>query len=115
MTDPVEIAREVAEIAADALATNVAVLDLSKISSIADVFVLCSADNVRQLNALHQNVVEELRKKGVAPRRSEGAAEAGWILLDYDDVVIHLMTEQQRAFYRLEDVWKEAQKLLVIQ
>ncbi len=115
MTDPVEIAREVAGIAADALAANIAVLDLSKISSIADVFVLCSADNVRQLNALHQNIVEDLRKKGVSPRRSEGAAEAGWILLDYDDVVVHLMTEQQRAFYRLEDVWKEAPKLLVIQ
>jgi ribosome-associated protein len=115
MRDPVEIAREVAEIAADALATNITVLDLSRISTIADVFVLCSADNVRQLNALHQDVVEGLDKHGVPLRRSEGAAESGWVLLDYGDVVVHLLTEQQRAFYRLEDVWKEAQTLLVIQ
>lgn len=115
MTESIQVARDVAGIAADALATNITVLDLSQISSIADVFVICSADNVRQLNALHQNIVEELRKQRISPRRSEGSSEAGWILLDYGDIVVHLLTEQQRAFYRLEDVWKEAQKLLVIQ
>jgi ribosome-associated protein len=115
MTDPVEIAKVVADIASDALATNITVLDISAVTSFADVFVICSADNVRQLNALREDILEGLREQDVRPRRTEGVAETGWILLDYGDVVIHLFTEEQRSFYRLEDVWSEAQKLLVIQ
>lgn len=115
MTDPVEIARKVADLASDTLATNIAVLEISELTTIADVFVICSADNVRQLNALREAILDGLRESGVRPKRVEGLAETGWILLDYGDVVVHLFTEDQREFYRLEDVWSEAQKLLVIQ
>jgi ribosome-associated protein len=115
MTDPVEIAREIAHLASDTLATNITVLDLTRLSPMADVFVICSADNVRQLNALREAVLQGLKDQGVNPRRTEGFAETGWMLLDYGDVVVHLFTEEQRAFYRLEDVWSEAQTLLVIQ
>lgn len=115
MTDPVEIARHVADLASDTLATNIAVLEISQLSTIADVFVICSANSVRQLNALREAVLDGLRDAGVRPRRVEGQAETGWILLDYGDVVVHLFTDEQREFYRLEDVWSEAQKLLVIQ
>jgi ribosome-associated protein len=115
MTDPIEIAREVAEVASDTLATNITVLDISQISSFADVFVVCSADNIRQLNALREAIVTKLNEQGVRTRRAEGIAETGWILLDYGDVIVHLFTEEQRSFYRLEDVWSEAQKVLVIQ
>ena len=115
MTDPVEIAKQVADIASDALATNIAVLDISDVTSFADVFVICSTDNIRQLNAVREDILDGLREQGVRPRRTEGVAESGWILLDYGDVVIHLFTEEQRSFYRLDEVWSEAQKLLVIQ
>jgi ribosome-associated protein len=115
MTDPVEIGREVAALASDALATNIAVLEISQLSTIADVFVVCSADNVRQLSALRETIVEGLQGHGVRPRRSEGTAETGWLLVDYGDVIVHLFTDDQRMFYRLEDLWSEAQKILVIQ
>lgn len=115
MTDPIDIARRIAEVASDTLATNVTVLDISQLTALADVFVICSADNVRQLNALREAVVTQLREEGVTPRRVEGVAEAGWILLDYGDVIVHLFTEEQRLFYQLEGVWSEAQTLLVIQ
>jgi ribosome-associated protein len=115
MTDPIEIAREVANLASDTLATNITVLEISQLSTIADVFVVCSANNVRQLNAMREAVVDGLREQDVRPRRTEGQAETGWILLDYGDVIVHLFTEEQRAFYRLEDLWSEAQTLLVIQ
>lgn len=115
MTDPVEIAKRVADIASDSLATNITLLDISEVTSFADVFVICSADNIRQLNALREDIVDGLREDGQRPRRTEGVAETGWLLLDYGDVIIHLFTEEQRAFYRLDDVWSEAQKLLVIQ
>ena len=115
MTDPVEIARTVAEVASDRLASNIAVLDISQLSTIADVFVVCSADNVRQLNALREEVTTHLREQNVSPRRIEGVAEAGWVLMDYGDVIVHLFTAEQRDFYRLEDLWAEAPTLLKIQ
>lgn len=115
MTDPVEIARAVAEVASDRLASNITVLDISDLSTIADVFVVCTADNVRQLNALREEVTTQLRDQQVSPRRVEGAAESGWILMDYGDVIVHLFTDAQRSFYRLEDLWAEAPTLLKIQ
>jgi ribosome-associated protein len=115
MTDPVEIARTVAEVASDRLASDITVLDISELSTIADVFVVCSADNVRQLNAIREEVTTQLREHKVSPRRVEGVAEAGWILMDYGDVIVHLFTNEQRSFYRLEELWSEAPTLLKIQ
>lgn len=115
MTDPVEIARTVAEVASDRLASDITVLDISELSTIADVFVVCSADNVRQLNAIREEVTTQLREHQVSPRRVEGVAEAGWILMDYGDVIVHLFTNEQRSFYRLEELWSEAPTLLKIQ
>jgi ribosome-associated protein len=115
MQEPIEIAREVAQIASEALATKVTILDISQLSVIADMFVVCSADNVRQLNAIREDVLQGMQDQGLRPRRVEGVAESGWILIDFADVVVHLFTEEQRQFYRLEDVWSEAQTLLVIQ
>jgi ribosome-associated protein len=115
MQEPIEVAREVAQIASEALATKVTILDISQLSVIADMFVVCSADNVRQLNAIREDVLQGMQELGLRPRRVEGVAESGWILIDFADVVVHLFTEEQRQFYRLEDVWSEAQTLLVIQ
>ena len=115
MTDPVEIARTVAEVASDRLASDITVLDISELSTIADVFVVCTADNVRQLNALREEVTTQLRDREVTPRRVEGVAEGGWVLMDYGDVIVHLFTSEQRDFYRLDDLWAEAPTLLKIQ
>lgn len=115
MTDPVELARDIAGILTDELASDITLLDISDLSSFADVFVVSTADNVRQLNALQREVKDQLRERGVRPERAEGVPEAGWIVLDYGDVIVHLLTRGQREFYRLEDVWSEAPVLLKIQ
>ncbi|HAX23566.1 MAG TPA: ribosome silencing factor [Thermomicrobiales bacterium] len=115
MPEPIDVARSIAELASDALATNITVLDIGKLSVIADMFVVCSADNSRQLRAVQEDVTEGLLEHGIRPLRVEGTSETGWILLDYGDVVVHLFTEDQRQFYRLEDLWSEAPRLLVIQ
>lgn len=115
MPEPVDIARGIAEIASDTLAANISVMDISQMSVIADYFVICSADNVRQLNALREEIARAMTEQGVRHRRIEGSAESGWILMDYGDVVAHLFSEEQRAFYRLDDVWAEAPRVLVIQ
>jgi len=110
-----EIARLAAEVAADALATDVQVLDLQRLTPFFDLFVICSADNTRQLRAMTLKVLETLSAAGVEPLRREGEPESGWVVLDYGLVLIHLFTSEQRAYYRLEERWAEAQRVLVIQ
>lgn len=115
MIDPTDLARRIAAIASDALATDIQVLDIRELTTIADCFVIASADNVRQLRAMGETVARELRDEGVRPNRREGIPETGWIVLDYGSVIAHFFTEDQREHYRLEDLWSEAQRLLVIQ
>ncbi len=91
------------------------VLDIHHLTIIADCFVICTADNERQLRALSRQIQEATDTIGIDPRRIEGVAESGWILLDYSDVIVHIFGRPERQFYRLEEVWPEAQTLLVIQ
>lgn len=105
----------IAEVIADTPAANTLVLDIHAISPVADHFVICSGENERQLRAIAREVLEQLGEEGVRPERSEGSAASGWILLDYGPVIVHVFAVDQRAFYRLEELWSEAQTLLAIQ
>ena len=115
MIEEATLARQIAAIASDSLASDILVLDIQRVSPIADFFVICSADNPRQLRAVADQIQEQLRDDGVRPERREGLPESGWVVLDYGAVIAHLFTTEQRAFYRLEDLWSDAQRLLVIQ
>ncbi len=110
-----EIARLAAETAAEALATDVQVLDLQRLTPFFDLFVICTADNTRQLRAMNVRILEALSEAGIEPVRKEGEPESGWVVLDYGTVLVHLFTPEQRAFYRLEERWAEAQRVLLIQ
>lgn len=112
---PQQIARVAAETAADALATDIQVLDLTSVTPFFDLFVLCTADNSRQLRALATHISDTLDEMGITLRGVEGEPESGWVILDYGAVVIHLFTPEQRAYYRLEEHWAAAQRILVIQ
>lgn len=115
LASPAALARYAAEAAADALATDIQVLDLHDYTPFFDLFVICTADNTRQLRALSLRVIEALREAGAELRRSEGEPESGWIVLDYGTVLVHLFTPEQRQYYRLEERWSHAPKVLVIQ
>lgn len=91
------------------------VLDLRELTIIADLFVICTADNERQLRAIGRLIQDATGKLDIDPRRVEGTPESGWMLLDYSDVIVHVFGRDERQFYRLEDVWSAAQTLLVIQ
>ena len=91
------------------------VLDIHHLTIIADCFVICTADNERQLRALSRQIQEATDKIGFDARRIEGVPESGWVLLDYSDVIVHIFGRAERQFYRLEEAWPEAQTLLVIQ
>jgi ribosome-associated protein len=104
--------RELTKIAYNALddkkAFNTRIIDISEISVIADYFVIASANNTRQVQALADNVQEWLYKQGgVSPIGNEGYKNAEWILLDYGDIIIHIFNEETRGFYELERIWKD--------
>ncbi|NEK60273.1 ribosome silencing factor [Geodermatophilus sabuli] len=102
-----ETALLAAQAAADKLATNVSIVDVSDRLAITDAFVLASAPNERQVQAIVDEVEERLRQHGVKPVRREGVAESRWVLLDFVDVVVHVQHAEERAYYALERLWKD--------
>jgi ribosome-associated protein len=102
-----ETALLAAQAAADKLATDVSIVDVSERLAITDAFVLASAPNERQVQAIVDEVEERLRRHGVKPVRREGVAESRWVLLDFVDVVVHVQHAEERAYYALERLWKD--------
>ena len=96
-----------AQAAADKLATDVSIVDVSERLAITDAFVLASAPNERQVQAIVDAVEERLREHGIKPVRREGMNEARWVLLDFVDVVVHVQHAEERAYYALERLWKD--------
>ncbi len=108
--DSAALAERIATIASDRKAIDIRVVDLRDIVSYTDFFVICSGNTERQTKAIHDAIYEDLKHGDdrLLPRRTEGAAESRWILLDYLDVVVHLLTPEAREYYRLEQLWGEA-------
>ena len=109
------LALQIADLLTETPAANTVVLDISARSSFADFFVICSGENERQLRAIANAVRERMGAEGLLPRRIEGESVSGWIVVDYGDVVVHVFDVDQRAFYRLEELWSDAVTVLAIQ
>ncbi|MFI6224506.1 ribosome silencing factor [Nocardia salmonicida] len=106
-TEAIEMATVAALAADDKLATDVVVLDVSEQLVITDCFVIASAPNERQVNAIVDNIEEKLREAGHKPVRREGTREGRWALLDYVDIVVHVQHNDERNFYALERLWRD--------
>jgi ribosome-associated protein len=113
--DPRDLALRIAEILADTPASDTLVLDVHELSSVADYFVICSGENERQLRAISNDLLDELGEQRVRPHRTEGSPQSGWIVLDYGDSIVHIFDVDQRAYYRLESLWSEAQTLVAME
>ncbi len=100
-----------AQAAADKKATDVVLLDVSEQLVITDCFLIASAPNERQVEAIVDAVEEKLRAAGTKPVRREGAREGRWVLLDFVDVVVHVQHSEERAFYQLERLWKDCPRI----
>jgi len=91
-------------------AEDIFVLDLSRISSFTDFFVIMNGNSNRQNIALYENIELELKKKKIRPISIEGKENAEWILMDYGDFIIHIFSEKAREYYSLEKLWGDAPK-----
>lgn len=103
----IDIARVAAQAASGKLANDIVAIDVSERLAITDVFLIASASNERQVNAIVDGIEEELAKKDLKPVRREGRSEGRWVLLDYANVVVHVQHEEDRVFYALERLWKD--------
>jgi ribosome-associated protein len=103
----VELGLAAAQAAADKLASDILLLDVSEQLVITDVFLLASAPNDRQVGAIVDAIEDKLRELGAKPIRREGEKEGRWVLLDFGDIVVHVQHQEERVFYALERLWKD--------
>ena len=106
--DPDRLVDLAAHAAWEVKARHPVILDLRGISSIADHFLICSADSDRHVRAIADHIGESLEKMQVRPHHREGYHGAKWILLDYHDLVIHIFDDETRRYYNLERLWADA-------
>ena len=110
-TDAVPSLGRYIEAASEKKALNLIVLDVRDLTSIADVFIICSGRSNRQVNAIADSIVARLKKHKIKPLSVEGTGEGHWVLLDYGHVVIHVFYEPVREFFDLEGLWADAKRI----
>ena len=89
-------------------AKDIRVLDLRDVTTFADYFIICNGTNIRQNQAISDEIEVRLKKLGEYPNSIEGYDNAEWVLLDYGDYLVHIFTEKSRAYYDLERLWRDA-------
>ncbi|MDY2791001.1 MAG: ribosome silencing factor [Lachnospiraceae bacterium] len=107
MNDSKEMARLAYDAMDDKLAKDITIIDISRVSVVADYFLIADGKNRNQVQAIANNVDEFLGKAGYHAKATEGYSTANWILMDYSDVIIHIFSTEDRAFYDLERIWKD--------
>jgi ribosome-associated protein len=111
----IDLARKIVEIASDKQAIDISLLDVKQVCSFADYFVLCSCDAERQMDALAEEIIRVLKQQKIYPLHKEGTPESGWLLIDYNDVIVHILSPREREYYRLDELWKQANPIVRIQ
>ncbi|MDR7300961.1 ribosome silencing factor [Haloactinomyces albus] len=109
--DARRLALVAARAAAEKKANDLVLLDVSEQLIITDCFMIASAPNERQVEAIVEEIEEKMRAAGTKPVRREGTREGRWVLLDYVDVVVHVQHEDERSFYALERLWKDCPRI----
>lgn len=104
--------RIAATAAVDKKAFHLVALDVSGLTALADGFVFCSAGSERQVEAVVREIERRFKKMGKRPLHIEGEARSEWVLIDFGDFVVHVFTEEKRAYYALESLWGDAPRLL---
>jgi len=106
--DSMQVAKKCADLASEKKAENINVLDVSKLTSFADNFVICSASSERQAQAIARDVMDSMKEQGSSVLGVEGLSEGHWILVDLGDVVFHVFTKEARDYYDLDGFWADA-------
>lgn len=95
----------------DKKASDIRIIDIHDVSVIADYFIIASGANRNQIQAMADNAEDALGKAGYSPRQIEGYNTANWILMDYNDIILHIFSEEDRLFYDLERIWRDGKTI----
>lgn len=106
--DSINLAKKITGLIFNKKGYDVRIMDLRKIASFTDYFVICSADSDTQVKAIADEIDDKLREEGIRFWHEEGYKALSWVLLDYVDVVVHIFKKQARDFYKLEKLWGDA-------
>ena len=117
MASTKERSGEFARIAIAALeekkASEIRVIDISEVSVLADYFIIATGTNRNQVQAMADNVAEELYKAGYEAKQTEGYRSANWVLMDYGDIIVHVFDSENRLFYDLERIWRDGKDISI--
>ena len=113
MNQSAEMVKIAAKALEDKKAEDIRVIDIREISTIADFFVIANGTNANQLAAMRDAVDEELYKAGYHTKQVEGNQNSTWILMDYQDIIVHIFDEENRLFYDLERIWKDGKEVSI--
>ncbi len=86
---------------------DIRIIEIGSISTIGDYFIIANGTNPNQVSALVDSVEEAMEKEGISPKRIEGVGNPSWVLMDYGDIIIHIFSKEDRAFYDLERIWRD--------
>ena len=106
--ESLDLCKKIVSILDEKKGSDIVVLDIAEISVLSDYFVLVSAENARQLEALKDALEDAVQLDN---RKAEGESSSGWILLDYKDVIVHIFDKDTRSFYNLEKIWSDAKRV----
>ena len=95
----------------DKLAEDIKVLDIREVSVMADYFVIANGSSQNQLNAMRREVENVMAMNGIEAKQIEGNRDSSWILMDYEDVIVHLFSKDDRLFYNLERIWQDGKEM----
>ena len=114
--ETLDLVRDILTVIEDKKGSDILVLDIREISLLADCFVICTAETSRQLKAIADSLIPEMKNRGLLTLGgTEGSLDSGWVLVDFGDIVVHLFSPQQRDFYALDKLWKDAKVVVHIQ
>lgn len=111
MSSAKEMTRLACKALEDKKGKDIKVIDIHEVSVIADYFVIASGSNQNQVQAMVDNVEEQLGRAGHEPKQIEGSKNSAWILMDYGDLIVHVFDEENRLFYDLERIWRDGKTL----
>lgn len=103
----IDLVKKIVEALEDKKAEDITVLDIGGVSSIADYFIIANGNNANQLTAMEDAVDEAMHTNGVHQKQVEGTSNSTWILMDYQDIIVHLFSKEDRQFYDLDRIWRD--------
>lgn len=104
----ITIAKKISQLMLDKKALSIDIIDVRKITTLTDFFVVCTSDSEPQSKAIYNHIKDSLSEQGIKPWHTEGFENLKWVLLDYIDVVVHVFSKETREFYEFERLWADA-------